>query len=306
MQATITPVDATLGAFITDINLSELDDARWKIIEDAFHRYALLIFPGQHLSAEAQIAFGRHFGDIERLVPEKDIAPISNQKKDGSLYQQQEHRMQVMRGNEGWHTDSSYMPLSAKASLLSAHVVPPQGGQTEWADARAAYDALDNEIREKIADLSAHHSIYYSQSQIGHQVEPGSGYGFHQEEAPLRPLIKTHPVTGRKALYIGRHAHAIPGLDAAESEQLLNDLVNFTCQPPRTYRHQWQPGDIAVWDNRCLLHRACPYDYTQLRVMKHTRIAGDPASELALNTTLRSNESILKSSHRRSSYGRTA
>jgi alpha-ketoglutarate-dependent taurine dioxygenase len=202
-----------------------------------------------------------------------------------------------MRGNEGWHTDSSYMPLAAKASVLSAHVVPVEGGQTEWADARAAYDALDSGTQAQLAGLAAYHSIYYSQANIGHQVKPGSGYGFHTEEAPLRPLLKIHPVTGRKALYIGRHAYGIPGLSATESAKLLDDLVTFTCRPPRTYLHQWQPGDVAIWDNRCVLHRARPYDYSRARVMKHTRIAGDPDSELALNTSLRSNESILKVSH---------
>jgi alpha-ketoglutarate-dependent taurine dioxygenase len=297
MEPTITTTTATLGAIVTDINLTSLDDATWQAVENAFHQHALLIFPGQHLTEQAQIDFAARFGSIERLIPKADIVPISNQKDDGSIVQTHEHRAQIMRGNEGWHTDSSYMPLAAKASVLSAHIVPAEGGQTEWADARAAYDALDTATREKIADLAAYHSIYYSQANIGHNVTAGSGYGFHNEEAPLRPLVKIHPVTGRKALYIGRHAYGIPGLSEAGSADLLNELVTFTCQAPRTYMHHWQPGDVAIWDNRCVLHRARPYDYSQSRVMKHTRIAGDPDSELALNTSLRSNESILKASH---------
>ena len=305
MEPTITAADATLGAIVTDIDLADLDDATWQIVEDAFHQYAVLIFPAQHLSAEAQIAFGARFGEIEHLVAKTDIVSISNQKEDGSLYESHEHRAQIMRGNEGWHTDSSYMPLSAKASVLSAHVVPPEGGQTEWADVRAAYDALDDDMKERIADLKAYHSLYHSQSKIGHKVKPGAGYGFHNEEPPLRPLVKVHPVTGRKALYIGRHAYGIPGLDETESEKLLRYLVTFTCRAPRTYMHHWEPGDVVIWDNRCVLHRARPYDYKQPRVMKHTRIAGDPATELALNTSLRSNESILAASHR-SSHVHTA
>lgn len=293
MEPTITSTGATLGAIITDIDLAALDNAGWQMVEKAFHQYAVLIFPGQHLSAHEQIAFAARFGAIECLVPGAKIVSISNQKKDGSLFQGHEHRAQVMRGNEGWHTDSSYMPLAAKASVLSAHVVPAEGGQTEWADARAAYDALDKDLQEKIAGLAAYHSLYHSQAKIGHQVKTGAGYGFHGEEAPLRPLVKIHPVTGRKALYIGRHAYGIPGLDEAESETLLRDLVTFACQKPRTYMHNWQPGDIAIWDNRCVLHRARPYDYSQARVMKHTRVAGDPQTECALNTSLRSNESLL-------------
>jgi alpha-ketoglutarate-dependent taurine dioxygenase len=297
MAPTITSTGATLGAVVTDIDLTRLDQATWQTVEQAFHEYALLIFPGQHLSEQAQVDFAARFGAIERLIPKADIATISNLNADGSVKPAHEHRSKIMRGNEGWHTDSSYMPLASKAAVLSAHVVPAQGGQTEWADARAGYDALDSGMKAKVADLLAYHSIYYSQANIGHQVKPGSGYGFHNEEPPLRPLIKTHPVTGRRALYVGRHAYGIPGLSDAESKQLLDDLVTFICQPPRTYRHDWQPGDVVIWDNRCLLHRACPYDYNQPRMMKHARIAGDPDSELALNTTLRSNESILATSH---------
>ena len=293
MHATITSTGATLGAIITDIDLNRLGAAAWRVVEDAFHEYAVLIFPGQHLSAQAQIAFAARFGAIERLHSKKEITPISNQKEDGSLFQVHEHRTQVMRGNEGWHTDSSYMPLAAKASVLSAHVVPAQGGQTEWADVRAAYDLLDENLKKKIADLTAYHSLYHSQAKIGHRVKAGAGYGFHREEPPLRPLVKVHPVTGRKALYIGRHAYGIPGLEESESEALLQELVTFTCQKPRTYMHNWVPGDIVIWDNRCVLHRARPYDYNEPRVMKHTRIAGDPKTELALNTSLSSNESLL-------------
>jgi alpha-ketoglutarate-dependent taurine dioxygenase len=193
-----------------------------------------------------------------------------------------EFGMQLMRGNEGWHTDSSYMPLAAKASILSAHVVPLAGGQTEWADMRAAYDALDEVTKARIALLSAYHSLYYSQGRIGHKAAVGSSYGFHTDDPPLRPLVKVHPATGRKSLFIGRHAYDIPGLAPEESEKLLNSLVTFACQAPRTYSHAWQPGDVVVWDNRCVLHRARPFDHREARVMKHTRVAGDPASELAV------------------------
>jgi alpha-ketoglutarate-dependent taurine dioxygenase len=108
------------------------------------------------------------------------------------------------------------------------------------------------------------------------------GYGFHGQEPPLRPLVKMHPETGRRTLTIGRHAYGIPGLSEAESEALLQDLVDFTCQPPRTYKHTWTPGDVVVWDNRCLLHQACPWDMTEPRIMYHTRLKGDPESEFAV------------------------
>lgn len=293
MEPKITPTGATLGALVTDIDLAELDDPTWAIVESAFQEYGVLIFPDQNLSEEKQIDFATRFGSIEYLAPNAKSVLISNQEVDGSLHEGGEYSAQMLRGNEGWHSDSSFMPLAAKASVLSAQVVPPEGGQTEWADMRASYDALDDDIREKIADLAAYHSIYFSQARIGHHVEPGTGYGFHREPPPLRPLVKVHPETGRNSLFIGRHAYGIPGLDEAASETLLADLTAFACQPPRTYLHDWEAGDVAIWDNRCVLHRSRPYDYSAARVMRHTRIAGDPKSEMALNTTLESNTSAL-------------
>ena len=288
MAMDIQPVDATLGAIVTGVSLGNLNEARWQQIEDAFHEFGVLIFPAQHLSDDEQIAFAERFGAIEQLVANRNIVPISNQRADGTLLAEQEHGMQIMLGNEGWHTDSSYMPISAKASVLSAHVVPDTGGQTEWADMRAAYDALEPRTQAKLETLTAYHSLYFSQAKIGHIVEAGAGYGFHEEPAPRRPLVKVHPATGRPALYIGRHASGVGRadgsevLDEAASQALLDELVSFACRPPRTYMHAWQPGDIVVWDNRCVMHRARPYDHSQPRVMKHTRVAGDPATEACL------------------------
>jgi alpha-ketoglutarate-dependent taurine dioxygenase len=283
MHPTVERTTATLGAVVTGVDLNALDPTEWQAIRAAFLEHAVLIFPGQHLSAHAQTAFAERFGNIEYLVADRKIIPISNRRADGSLLADHEHGMQVMMGNEGWHTDSSYMRLSAKASVLSAHVVPAHGGETEWADVRAAYDALDEAMRARIAGLSAFHSLRYSQARMGHVAAVGSSYGFHDEQPPLRPLVKIHPETGRAALYIGRHAYGIPGLESAESESLLEYLVAFACQPPRVYTHAWTPGDIVVWDNRCVLHRARPYDHREARVMMHVRVAGEPATELAAN-----------------------
>ena len=283
MAPTITPVAATLGAIVTDVDLCDCDDAQWETVEAAFLERAVLVFPGQNLSTEEQTAFAKRFGAIEILTPNKQLeaVPVSNVQGDGVTLIESEEVTQILRGNEGWHTDSSYMPVSAKASVLSAHVVPLQDGQTEWADMRAAYAALDDETRTRIEGLSAYHSLYHSQAKIGHRVKEGLLSGFHKEGAPLRPLVKVHPVTGRKALYIGRHAYGIPGLSEQESEQLLDRLLAFACQAPRIYRHDWQVGDVVVWDNRAVLHRARPYDYSKPRVMVHARIAGDPRSERA-------------------------
>ena len=162
-------------------------------------------------------------------------------------------------------------------------MVPEEGGQTEWADMRAAFDALGDDIRKKIANLAAYHSLYYSQAKVGHKAHSGTSYGLGNQEIPLRPLIKIHPITQRPALFIGRHAHAIPGLSEEESESLLTELTDFACQPPRVFAHTWRPGDVVMWDNRCVLHRARPYDYSLPREMRHVRVAGDPRTEAGIS-----------------------
>ena len=279
----IKPVEgATLGAVITDIDLTHLSSKTWRVVEEAFLEYAVLVFPAQHLGADAQVAFGKRFGEIEILREDgSEAVRFSNKRLDGTLLLPDDFRFKALRGNEGWHMDSTYMPISAKAGLLSAIEVPAGGGETEFADMRAAYDALDAETRDRIAVLSACHSLYASQAKIGHVVDTGSGYGYHDKGAPIRPLVKTHPVTGRKALQIARHIYRIPGMEDAAAQALVDNLLQSACRPPRVYTHRWQPGDLLVWDNRCVLHRARPYDRTEPRVLQATRIAGDPESELA-------------------------
>ncbi len=287
MSLTITSLaqrhGCTLGAAVVGVELSAVNDVDWYVIEQAFHEHALLLFPAQHLDHEQQVAFARRFGEIEVLVEGKTTIAISNRGERGQTLREDSVFMQLLRGNEGWHTDSSYMPLAAKASVLSAHVVTPTGGETEWADMRAAYDALDVDMRARLERLTAFHSLFYSQSRIGAQAKVGDYYGFSGGDTPRRPLVKIHPVTGRRALFIGRHACHIPGMDPAQSEALLDGLMDFACREPRVYRHTWQPGDIAIWDNRCVLHRARPYDHAHPRVMMHTRVRGDPATESALD-----------------------
>lgn len=286
MGPTITPLSeitgATLGARITNIDLSDLSENDWRVVEDAFHEYAALVFPGQNLSADDQVAFAKRFGKIERLREDASMeaVTISNVKPDGTVMQPGEHRFNTLRGNEGWHTDSSYMPLAAKLSMLTAKVVPSSGGETGIADMRAAYDALDDDMKAKVEGLTAHHSLYQSQNRFGHRVAPGTSYGYHTKGAPVRPLVKVHPVTGRKSLFIGRHAFRIDGMPDEEAEAFLAELLAFACQPPRIYMHKWQAGDLMMWDNRCALHRACPYDTSEARVLRHTRVSGEPESEL--------------------------
>lgn len=152
---------------------------------------------------------------------------------------------------------------------------------------RAAYAALDDAGRAHVATLAAYHSLRRSQARAGYAAKSSQySYGVADDlEPPLRPLVKRHPVTGRPALFIGRHAYGIPGLAEQASEQLLDELLDFACQPPRILQHRWAAGDAAIWDNRCVLHRARPYDARVPRVLYHTRIAGDPASESGLDAS---------------------
>ena len=280
-QFDVEPLDASFGAVVTGLELARLDEEMFSRLYDVWLKYALLIFPGQHLSNEEQAAFALRFGELEF-----DLAPISNVRADGSVRAEDaaDDVINILKGNMGWHCDSTYMPVQAKGAVFTAHVVPPTGGETGWADLRAGYDALDEATRDRIADLSAFHSLYYSQAKLGHEPKEGSdysGYGFHGQDPPLRPLVKVHPETGRRSLLIGRHAYGIPGLSDEESARLLDELAEFTCQAPRVYHHTWTPGDAVLWDNRCLLHQACPWDMSQPRVMYHARIAGDQTSEFA-------------------------
>lgn len=280
----VEPLDATLGAVVTDVRLAELDDAAWREVEEAFHRSAVLVFPDQHLTSDEQKHFAQRFGALEHELAPDGTVPITNATKDGGLLEPGHPVLDILRGNEGWHTDSSYMPVSAKASMLSALVVPSRGGTTEWADMRAAFDALDDETRSSVHGLAARHSLVWSQRRIGADPRIGSFYGYVADE-PLRPLVKIHPATSRPSLFIGRHAHAIPGMTEEASTELLDRLLEEACRPPRVYEHHWAVGDLVVWDNRCVLHRAHPWPLDEPRVMRHTRVSGDSLTETALTTS---------------------
>jgi alpha-ketoglutarate-dependent taurine dioxygenase len=279
------PSDATFGAIVRGVELRSLDDRTRSELHEAWLRYALLIFPGQFLSRDEQNDFARRFGELEFAA-----VPISNIGKDGRVHSDPaDDTVKSLRGNEGWHHDSTYMPVQAKGAVFSAEIVPAEGADTGWADMRAAYDALDEDTRALVHGLTAYHSLYYSQGRAGYLPSKKSdnggyvGYGYHDGETPLRPLVKVHPETGRPNLLIGRHAHAIPGMDPAASERFLDRLNDEACQPPRVYHHHWEVGDAVIWDNRRLMHRATPFDMSQPRRMWHTRIAGERETELAIN-----------------------
>ena len=278
------PLPGTFGAVVTGLDLTTISEDDFAALHSAWLDYALLIFPRQHLSETGQIAFARRFGD---LVKGLEAAEISNVLPDGSLRDApDDDMMKIIRGNMHWHQDNAYMPVQAKGAVFSARVVPESQGDTAFADMRAAWSALDESMRQKLASLSAYHSLAHSQRQLGEDTKTEDseyiGYGLNLDEVPLRPLMKVHPETGQPSLAVGRHAYGIPGLSETESDNLLAELIRFAVgDERRVYQHRWQAGDAVVWDNRCLMHRACPWDYAEPRVMLHSRIAGDPDTESA-------------------------
>ena len=294
----ITPTSSTVGAYVSGKQIVHYTNTDYEKIRSAFLEHAVLIWPDQHLARDEQMHFGSQFG---KLVIEH--LSFSNVDDAGALRAGDDPLMRLFKGNEDWHTDSSFQMLAAKASMLTAVKVPSEGGETEWADMRAAYDELSLEERARIKNLNAYHSLYRSQGKIGEsedvtanglatlhakdrqQNQGQVSQGYQQiGESPLRPLVKIHPETGRPSLYIGRHAYAIPGMSDLEAVELLRRLLENACQPPRILTHRWQPGDLVMWDNRCVLHRARSWPSNEARVMHHTRVNGELASESALNS----------------------
>lgn len=280
------PLDKSFGVVVHDVDVRVLDEIGFSALYQAWLEYALLIIPAQHLSDPDQKRFARRFG---HLIEGLEAIEISNVLADGRLRDApDDDMMKIIRGNMHWHQDNTYMPVQSKGAVFSAKQIPAEQGGTAFADMRAAYDALDDETKLSISNLSANHSLAHSQLALGEETKAGDseyiGYGLDVDDAPVRPLVKTHPETGRKALAVGRHAYGVSGMTEADSAALISRLNSFAVEgPDHVYQHDWAVGDVIVWDNRCLMHRACDWDYSEPRIMLHSRIAGDQLSEAALN-----------------------
>jgi alpha-ketoglutarate-dependent taurine dioxygenase len=279
---TLTTLGTTLGARIDGTNLAELTEQEWSMVAEAFERHGVLVFPNQQLSREQHIEFAQRFGPIEVsddqgiLGSEKEpmVVDISNVDREGRHIRDHNHpQTRYLAANEGWHSDSSFKLASAKASCLNAMEVTTVGGQTEFADMRAAYDMLTPERAVALAELVAWHSLQYAQASVAAIDEP-------VPEDPTRsrgawhPVVRHHPDSGRASLFIGRHACAVKGMPVTEAQALLSELVDWACDEPRVYSHHWSVGDVVIWDNRCVLHRATEWDLHERRVLRHVRIAG--------------------------------
>ena len=280
----IEPVTESFGAVISGVSLAALSDNEFYAIETAWFLYAVLLFPTQCLTESEHFAFSKRFGRLERGLQRgsrPSAARIANVDANNRLLPPSSLPSRFNIGNSVWHTDSSNKSTAAKASLLAAHLGPTTGGETEWADMRAGYDVLGDSMKVWLADKVAVHSFRFSHAWHG-GLELLSDEDLAHLPPVKHPIIQVHPDSGRKILFIGRHASHIVGQPLPASRKLLRQLTDQSAQPPRTWKHQWSPGDLVIWDNRCVLHRGHAFDPQQARVMVRTTVAGDaPENEWA-------------------------
>ncbi len=246
-----------------------------KAIEQAMDRFAVLVWRGQPLTEAQQLAFGRNFGPLDlglkkaRKNPERlandEIIDISNVTPEGGLYDRGHAKTVSNLANQLWHTDSSFQKPAAKYSMLSAVVVPAEGGETEFADLRAAYDTLPLPFRKQVETLEAEHYAWHSRLWLGDQVSEQQAKTF----PPVQwPLVRTHPGSGRKSLFIAVHCTQVVGMTLAEGRVLLADLIEHATQREFVYRHVWRAGDLVMWDNRCTIHRGRRFDLDARRELR--------------------------------------
>jgi alpha-ketoglutarate-dependent 2,4-dichlorophenoxyacetate dioxygenase len=282
MPLVIRPLHPLFVGEVRGVDLREpVDAGTVDAIVAAADRYAMLVFPDQFVDDAQQIAFSARLGPLETSIKalrpghpfrlDRRIADISNLDAAGRVLAHDDRSRMYGLGDRLWHTDSSFKAVPAKYSLLSARAIPPAGGETQYADLRAAYDALPDAMKAQLEGLVAEHSIIYSRSTIGFT-------DFSDEErAGLPPvpqvLVRTHPGSGRRTLYLASHAMAIRGMPLPEARLLLRDLMEHATQPQFVYTHRWRPGDLVMWDNRCTMHRARPYDQTRPRDMHRTTVS---------------------------------
>ena len=281
LAITVRKLTPVFGAEITCVDLTRLDDATFEHIEDAFETYSVLVFPGQNLDDDAQIAFSRRFGDLEKTQGHiannfqvKHVSEITNLDPNGKLMAADDPRVLYRLGQRNWHSDSSFKLIPAKASLLHARKLPPDGGDTQFASLRGAYDALPDARKRALEDMVAIHHYAYSRRNGGYALTNEA----EDKRFPPVPqaIIRTNPVNGRKALYVGSHASHIRGMPEEEGRALLKELLDFATQEQFTYLHHWKVGDLVMYDNRAALHRARPYQITEHpRILHRTTVMGE-------------------------------
>jgi len=269
MAITVYPVTPGFAAEVGDVELWQPPDADdLAAIKEAFLTYAVLIFPDQHISQQQHLDFAGRFGPLEttigvyrtdaKLRVRKEFADVSNLNDRNEVWGKESRQRLFQLGNRLWHTDSSFKRLPALASLLYARSIPPIGGHTEFADCRAAYDALPDETKRQLDGLVAEHSIFTSRARLGFT-------NFSEEERRELPpvpqmLVRTLAESGRKTLYLASHAGRILGRPQPEGRRLIDDLIAHASSRQFVYTHRWRVNDLVMWDNRCTMHRGTEFD----------------------------------------------
>jgi alpha-ketoglutarate-dependent 2,4-dichlorophenoxyacetate dioxygenase len=276
------PLHPLFGVEITGVDIRHLDDTTFAAIADAFEEHSVLLFRGQPVSDEEQIAFSRRFGPLETTIRTvatqaqtlPEISNLANVDAEDRLIPRGDTRNLFNAGNQMWHSDSSFKRVPAMASMLSAREVPPEGGETQFASMRVGYARLPDATKRFLEGKVAIHSFGYSRGLVGEGLLPPE----HAAQVPPVPqaLVRANPVHGRKAFFVGSHACEIIGMPTGEARTLLRELLDLATSPEIVYTHRWRPGDLVMWDNRCVLHRGRPWDENRYRrVMHRTTVAGD-------------------------------
>ena len=279
MPLTLTPVTSAFAAEASGVDLRlALSPADVEAIDAAMDHYAVLVFRDQPQDQAQQIACARQFGPLDAGLRKATGAPtrfqhdelidISNLALDGSVADAGHAKLIGTLANQLWHTDSSFQPLPIKYSMLSAVTLPDSGGDTEWADMRAAYDALDDELKALIEHRTAHHSTFHSRIMLGDdKYTPEQLNRFPPAEWPL---VRVHPGSQRKLLFAGVHCDRVSGMTVPEGRLLIAELLEHATQRQFIYRHQWRAGDYVMWDNRATIHRGRRYDLKARRDLRRT------------------------------------
>jgi alpha-ketoglutarate-dependent 2,4-dichlorophenoxyacetate dioxygenase len=284
MAIELSQLHPTLGAELRGVDLTRaVMPEVFAEIDAAFSRYGILVFPEQPVTDEQQLAFSRLFGPLEvnpnyagaKMRLRADVADVSNLDPEGQVLAREDRRNLFNLGNQLWHTDSSFKQVPAKCSLLSAREIPSAGpmggGETEFADLRAAWDALPEARKRQLEGLVVEHSIFRSRSQIG--FADFNDEVFKQLLPVRQALVRHHRYSGRTSLYLASHASHVIGWPVEEGRAVIEELIAFATQPQFVYRHCWNVGDLVMWDNRCTMHRGRPYDDSQRRVLHRTTVS---------------------------------
>jgi alpha-ketoglutarate-dependent 2,4-dichlorophenoxyacetate dioxygenase len=285
MTITIRPLTPDFAGEVSGADLTQpLAKAEVAALEAGMDRFAVLVYHGQVIADEQQKSFSLNFGDLEQtaggnVTQANDrrlgafMADVSNLDANHKPLARDDRRRMFNLGNRLWHSDSSFRAIPAKYSILSGRITVDQGGRTEFADMRAAYDALDAATKAEIEDLVCEHSLLYSRGTLGFTDLSDA------ERAMFRPvrqrLVRVHPVTGRKSLYLSSHIGSIIGWPVPEARAFIRDLTEHATQAQFLYKHVWQQFDLAMWDNRSTMHRVTRFDETRVRDMRRTTVAGD-------------------------------